>query len=254
MVYNGNGINPKQDKEETMRFTVPATLRKAKIRIGNIKKSEVDEVFGIPSGRWEYHFPRDADVRCLVNDFRDEISRAKVVNYAPKTQTPTFSQLRRFFIAAMMWGYGERERYGPWRTRAMLDNPATKKALPNAYRHILDGDLQAAVDAVSGIKWFASTRFSKFFYFVGCAHKTRPMPLILDTYVLDELQRRQPTLAKEVATPQYKDNSDVVASFRPLKGGYALYVKEANDWARELGVKPDRLEFFLFDTNRKRRP
>ena len=231
----------------THRYPVPAALKKA---AAHIRKTNPNEVFGISPDRWKEQFPRDADVQRLANKFHNGISRASVVKCAPKAKNPTFQQLRPLFIATMMWGYGD-AGFAQWRTDQMLRDPAIKKALPCACRHALNGDPQAAAICCP-IKWCGMSYFTKFLYFAGKAYKIRPMPLILDTYVLDELYRCNRALAKKIASHK-KGGDGFVSEFRAYKGGYALYVEEMNRWARDIKVKPDQLEYFLFDTNRKRR-
>ena len=237
----------------TNSYPIPTVLAKAK---NHIRKLEPDKVrFCIAPDMWKEHFPKDADVRALAEKFRGGITRAKVLSCAPKTKKPTFSELRPLFIATMMWGYGN-TGYGPWRTSKMLKSCGIKQALPDACSQIIAGDWQAANDNCAVIRFCDTPYFTKFLYFVGRAQKTETMPLILDSFVYDELHRcAEAEELMETVAWHKRNPKGFVGTLRVRKRtkSYALYVKVLNSWARRLKVKPDQLEYFLFDANGKRR-
>ena len=235
----------------TRHYPVPAELKKAAARILETNSEEMDEVFCICPGRWTDGIPGDADVQRLAKKFRGEISRDKVVKCAPKAK-PTQQQLRRLFIATMMWGYNK-IGYGPSRTSEMLNSHGLEEALSAAYGHIIAGEWQAAISDCAVIQQCGVSFFSKFLYFVGRAYETETMPLILDALVCDELYRCAKKLARKVASKKRTDRRGFITEFRTYKDGYALYVEVINQWAHHLKVKPDQLEFFLFTKNACRR-
>ena len=234
----------------TCDYHIPAALWEASALI---REATPNNIHAVPYGSWKRHLPNHAaDVRWLEREFPNGISRAGVVQCAPELQKLTFSKMRRLFIATMMWAYGDTIHYGPYRTSIMLDDPGLKEKLTGACGHILNGNLQAAVDDYS-IQRCGMSYFTKFLYFVGRAYRIRPRPLILDSYVLDELYcRRARRFVKHIAWHD-KGKNGFVRNFRAYKDGYTLYVEGIHCWARHFKVRPDKLEFFLFDENRKRR-
>ena len=235
----------------TNSYHIPTEIEAAKL---HIRKLEPDKVkFCIAPDIWKKRFPKDADVRELAEKFRSGITRAKALSCAPKTKNPTFSELRPLFIATMMWGYGE-TGYGPWRTSEMLKSRGIKQALPDACSQIIAGDWEAAKDNCAVIRYCDTPYFTKFLYFVGRRYKTETMPLILDSFVYDELHRCADELMETVAWHK-RNKRGFVGTLRVRKRakGYALYVQVLNSWAHRLKVEPDQLEYFLFDENGKRR-
>ena len=206
--------------------------------------------FQINVASWQNHFAEDAEVMQLVKEFDDGkfrrgISRPQVVALAPKGEEPSFAELRPLFVATMMWGYGP-AGYGPWRTCKALHDPRIETALPDAYRRILNHELEAARRGFA-VNWCGLSFSTKFFYFIGRAHNIRPpLPLILDMRVIGNLCHYAPELADTIASCQRNDNDEVV-SFYVYSNGYLLYMNTLNDWAKKMNVKPDQLEFFLWE-------
>lgn len=220
---------------------IPAFVKAQEKRIRKLKPDAAS--FEIHEASWTEYFAKDADVMRLVKKFRRGISRDKVVACAPKGKKPSYLQLRPLFIAAVMWGYGS-NGYGAWRARKMLRDPKIKQVLPLSCRHILDGELEAARKSFV-LSWCGPSFYTKFFHFAGRANNLRPMPLVLDSRVVDTLDRKAPKLAQKIAYCK-RDAHGTLADFRIKRNGYPLYVNALNDWAAKMKVKPDQLEFFLF--------
>lgn len=220
---------------------IPAFIKKQKTRIRKLKPDA--PVFEIHEASWKEYFSKDADVMRMVKKFRKGIARNKVAACAPKGKKPTFAQLRPFFIAAVMWGYGS-NGYGAWRARKMLRDAKIRQALPRAWRQIRSGDMEVARKEFV-VSWCGPSFYTKFFYFIGRANNIKPMPLILDSRVIDTLDRKAPKVAKKIAYCK-RDEYGVLADFRIKRAGYSTYVNTLNDWAAQMKVKPDQLEMFLF--------
>lgn len=226
----------------TKTIPIPAFIKKQE---NSIRKLNTDApAFIINEASWKEYFSKDADVMRLVKKFRTGLSRNKVAACAPKGKKATFAQLRPLFVAAVMWGYGS-NGYGAWRVRKMLSDTNIKQALPRAWQQIRAGELETArKEFVVG--WCGPSFYTKFFYFIGRVNNIKPLPLILDSRVIDTLDRKAPKLAKLIAYCK-RDADGFLADFRIKRNGYSTYVNTMSDWAAKLKVKPDQLEMFLFD-------
>lgn len=222
--------------------TIPVFVKKREKHIR--KLSANDPVVEIQGESWQKYLSKDADVMRLVKKFRRGLSRADVAALVPKKKNPTYAQLRPLFIATVMWGYGD-NGFGAWRTCKMLRDPKIKQALPRAFKQILAGEFETARKEFV-VDWCGPSFSTKFFYFIGRAHKLSPMPLILDSRVIDHLDHKKHNLASKIAYCK-RGEDGILADFRIKRKGYSLYINTLNDWAAKLKVKPDQLELFLFN-------
>lgn len=178
--------------------------------------------------------------RDLLFELRNQAEAAKWA------EEPTL----QFFLAVMVWGYTGDNR-GPWRTANALANAErVVGSLGMAGQRLIDPDaptdgrlptaFQVFQKKATKIPWVSVSFFTKLMYFLGYDQMSdaQPRPLILDQRVCLGLMRH--------AVPCR--DAETLMTFTPTDSpeGYAQYCHWMHDWARALGVEPDRLESFFF--------
>jgi hypothetical protein len=188
--------------------------------------------------RWQNHFRNDpsvsSDLNMIIQTCPKTIGRADVRHFAGKARSGGYDDLRRLFLASMLWGWGSGGKWkeGLKNTEAALSDPALRQMLESAAERINKAQIK---EAYTGFKLKGCRRafFTKFFYFVGYEWAVSPLPLILDSHVEGFLGclGRQEGWAKMAFTDAQ---------------GYLQYVTSMNDWAKELGCQADCIEYFMF--------
>ena len=116
----------------------------------------------------------------------------------------------------------------------MLSVPNWAEVLETAAQRIWEGQIHDAYTDFS-LPRCGPSFFTKVLYAFGLGADRRPLPLILDERVENSLGR----LAR--------DGEFNAADFSASPAGYMRYVKNVNQWATEIGCRPDAVEFLLFD-------
>ncbi len=223
-------------------MTVPIPLKKHQREIQNINLDEHFIFYNIEI--WATKFGDDPDFQYLNQSYPNGISRGQVTQLVQNIAVRDFefSQLRKSFLAAMMWGYGT-TGYGPHRTRIMLDSPNVESVLTDTYYLLKEGKVveayqQFRVKRVNLIKRCGPAFFTKFFYFAGLGLKLKLLPLILDSRVEGSLSHTD-MMGKNI--------SEIAALIDGSAKGYQKYIILMDEWAKELECRPDAIEYFLFN-------
>ena len=166
------------------------------------------------------------------------ITRANLATIGGDKINDTFP-LERLFIAAMIWGFGDRG-YGGYRTQLMLADLKERTRLAKTGALLREGKLGEAYEGFR-VKQCGPAFFTKFFYAVGLGAALDPLPLVLDSRVAASLRK----IAKdgELDAAQLVRGQKHVHRFPE---GYARYVALLNDWAHVIGCRPDAIEMLLF--------
>lgn len=193
---------------------------------------------GYSPARWREHFRNDprvsSDLTIITERCPRRIRRDDVRYFAGKSRSGGYDDLRRLFLASMIWGWGRggKRKEGLKNTEAALSDPALRRMLESAAERIKKAQIE---EAYTGFKLKGCRRafFTKFFYFVGQEWAVSPLPLILDSYVEEFLG----CLGRKEGW-----NKSI---FRGAQG-YVQYVNSVDEWAKGLGCPADYLEYFMF--------
>ncbi len=179
---------------------------------------------------WRRWFEADDDLEYIIANYPEQLSRGEISRIA-RTACHEKSDLwiRRLFLAAMIWGFGI-VGYGAWRTSKMLKKSDSLNVLRNTVDFINRGDVVAAYNMLS-LPYCGPTFRSKYLYFVGIGFQLKPLPVVLDSIVIERLETLLGTGSKDWSNAR----------------GYLRYIQLINVWAKELGCRPDCIELFLFN-------
>jgi hypothetical protein len=179
-----------------------------------------------PLASWETTFP---DQKAYLASLPNPLDR-QAVTEACASAAASPNEAVQGFIAAMIWGYG-RVGYGPFRTaRVLTGNQRSPALLQEAARRVQRSGGPASFE------WLADHRLhglgvsfaTKYLFFV---YPDAPEPaLILDRLVRSWLGRNigwSPRLDWRTAD-------------------YRKYISTVVNWATQLGISPDTVEYLMF--------
>jgi hypothetical protein len=200
---------------------------------------------------WSEHFPWDEDLIEIHKRCGEDIARGNLFDLGREAKDDP-SRVRRFVMAVMMWGYGT-VGYGAYRTSQMLGHSQAIERLARGAEIVRAGDLVDAClffrsSSRGALPQFSWSFITKYFYFVGVASGTTPMPLILDG------ESRNNGVAGGMRQLAAAGDAGAARAMqlwwastdRLCAQGYALYVDLVNVWARDLGCRPDAIEMALW--------
>lgn len=188
------------------------------------------------SDKWSKQFVNTRHLQC-VKDYRDkEINRRFIIQCFKEYYKDSKSDFKRPFLLTMIWGFYN-AGYGPHRTFNYLINPVNHKPIIDSFQAIHMGDIDQAFLLLSKIQGLGVSFISKLLYFAGKASELRSYPLIFDIRVARAL----------VILASGKELSKIVKVFPSDKlDNYKAYNQLLHSWARDLKVKADQIEYFLF--------
>jgi hypothetical protein len=212
-------------------MAIPVALKKYKSEIQNINPDT--HIVPYKAATWDKRFGKDPDFQYLTKHYPDGISRGQIAHLVQNIGDFDFSQLRKSFFAAMIWGYGT-TGYGPYRTKLMFGSSNIETTLEDTYFRLKSGNIVQAYERIQfQIAQCGPAFFTKFFYFVGLGMNLKPLPLIWDSRVKKSIFHST-ILGNGIQKPARIE-------------GYHQYIILVNEWADELGCRPDAIEYFLFD-------
>lgn len=189
-----------------------------------------------PRDRWIASFPSHADYlrRLPARMGRDDLIAAAADAGRDRVSA------ERAFIAVMAWGFGK-VGYGPFRTVRSLATPDASGRLQRVARALHDGgavkgyaQLGSRSDArLNGLGPAFGTKFLAFAQPLG----SHPRALILDETVASWLEEQGIRLNPNVWSVRT----------------YERYLGFMHQWAENLGISPDDLEFVIFREMARRR-
>lgn len=202
---------------------------------------------------WKGYFNADQvlcnDLDIIFKKCRNSIKRNDVVQLAKSAASLTWTDIRLFFLAIMIWGYGDWQ-LGKIYTRNILADKTTKNIMGSAIKSVSLMQIENAYQNFR-LPYFRSAYFTKFLYFIGSALNSKPLPLILDSNVakcldhIDSLGNMQ--LLNTFAYYNRDKKTGRVASVNGYLNGYMSYIYSLDSWANQLGCAADAIECFLYD-------
>jgi len=174
------------------------------------------------------------------------ISRDQIYALAARTDPCDVQSLRRLFVLVQAWGSGLTGRRTPRFTGVALSSgDRLIKCLSVTATQLRRAQSPAALVepyrawSVPGV---GPAFFTKWFTFAGTANGRSWQPLILDSLVLLTINSRDGGLGLKL--------SEMTPSRGPSYR-YQAYVEAVHEWARDLSVDAQHVEWVLFETGRQ---
>lgn len=180
----------------------------------------------------------------------NRITRGNIKDMVRETIFGGYPEIRRLFLAFMIWGWGNQGR-GVKNTKRSLSHPRVKEVLEESLRRIKNGQIIQAYEEFN-LPGCEPAFFTKFFYFIGLGYEIRPLPVILDKDVakfLEFLSTQEDWHLQEFAKVD-RDREGEISGIKPYAEGYIKYVRTMDDWARELSCRADYIEYFMYEEGR----
>ena len=179
------------------------------------------------------------DLNKIIGKCHSMISRDDVRYFAHQAQSGGYEELRRLFLACMIWGWGKGGKYkrGFRNTEAALSDSRLRETLEQSVERIKNAQIKEAYEGFD-LKGCGDAFFTKFFYFVGQEWGVRPLPLILDSRVRSFLGF-------------LREQEGWDESLFANANGYLQYIYSIDSWAKEIGCPVDNMEYFMFKEVKK---
>jgi hypothetical protein len=190
---------------------------------------------------WRKHFTGDSDFEQILQEFPISIRRSDMERLSRQVRDGGYKQIRKLFLASMIWGYVKDDLRGAWRTNQMLSYPRAEEMLEKAARSISNGQI---IEACKGftLPWCGSVFSTKFFYFIGLGAGISPLPCILDDRVAQCLEQ----LGREEGWDLPVFDNVYGKGVRRCPEGYIQYIWSLDKWAKELRCRADYIEYYLY--------
>jgi hypothetical protein len=187
-----------------------------------------------PLSKWDKFIPPDLHVvREVVTEFENEgVTRSHLLDFAASAlESDSDNDYLRLFMVVQLWGVGRSGRMH--HTGSTLAQPGVVEQFRQLAHAVRDGDPTSATG-----HWAEGWRTSfttKFAYAVALAiDPAAPSALIFDERVKTTLRR---------LGWQWPESGDGDTERR----GYAGYLGELHSTADEMSIRPDAIEWLLFD-------
>lgn len=180
-----------------------------------------------------------AEVRWLVDEHDGFLTRRQILAISHDEQRV---RRRRVLVATAAWGYGKtglRFR-GTDPVVSMLRDPALDTRLEECAVSLETANASSAYRAMRGIPYFKAAFFTKYLYFQGKQlNPSGSYPLILDSMV-------SASLAWLTGYALYVEPAAWSSDAEGNAEGFQRYVTDMHQWADQLNVAADVLEFFFW--------
>ena len=200
---------------------------------------------------WQGYFNDDGSVAQTIAEitkrYPETISRDDILCLAQETKNGGYPAIRKLFVACMIWGWGTRGIGIHNVNKIFSDERRAEVVLSNTLTGVKCGKL---TEPYLGFKLSSCgpAFFTKFFYFIGLAYGSNPLPVILDTKVaqfLEPLCWAEGLNLHEFAIVSRNKKGNILY-IRPYVNGYINYVFTMDNWAKELGCRADNIEYFMY--------
>lgn len=219
---------------------------------------QIRHIFNNVTTKWRYNasdwlreFRDDLevgnDLKEIMKECPQDIQRSHVQSYARKIRSGAYKDIRRLFIACMMWGYGE-AKYGPSNTKKSLSDTRIRKILQDSVGRIKNNQIKEAYEEFDP-NGCGPVSLTKFFYVVGREHNIKPLPLILDRHVANSLEYLSKLERCELSTfvrVKSRGQNGKIVEIERFSGGYVQYICSMEDWATEISCPADNIEYFMY--------
>lgn len=219
--------------------------------------TNIHEIFNAKNGAnykaetWQSHFNDDRSIAQVIAEitkrYPKTISRGDILYLAQETKNGGYPAIRKLFVACMIWGWGTRGIGIHNVNKIFSDERRAEVVLSNTFTGVKCGKL---TEPYLGFKLSSCgpAFFTKFFYFIGLAYGSNPLPVILDTKVaqfLEPLCWAEGLNLEEFAIVS-RNKKGNISYIKPYMNGYINYVFTMDNWAKELGCRADNIEYFMY--------
>lgn len=174
----------------------------------------------------------------------------KLVTTALNSHKP--SDIRIVFLASQIWGWGNRG-IGINNTKRCLSEKNAENILVDSFNKVRGNQIGKAYNNFK-LPRCGPAFFTKFFYFIGLALNTHPLPVILDTQVaifLEFLGKQEGwDLSDFALVNRNRKKNNTISSIKRYEKGYIEYIKCMGDWATKLGCNADDIEYYMYKNAR----
>ena len=221
---------------------IPEFLRENAARIRKLDVDNQPVEFNPDS--WRKHIPKLDGI--LEGIPGNTISRQFIFDIFPGDPTSLVrctkarqSELRRFFILVMIWGYGK-VGSGPWRVARMLESPHFGKTLCQVSEECFYGlFLKACETLTRNIDRLGPAFATKYLYFL-CRNFQAPVkPLIFDSVVVRSMR----SFDWPAWGVDYMADGNIP---RRQSQAYEQYLILMHNWAEALHCRADQIEYYLW--------
>jgi hypothetical protein len=149
------------------------------------------------------------------------------------------------FLASQIWGWGNSGR-GMSYTKKCMESEGLAKILKQVFLLVRQGDIKNAYISMK-VEGCGATYVSKFLYFSALGSCISPLPVILDTRVMNSLIKtgaHEGWLAKEFADFSINDQGDIFLRKNATK--YITYIEQMDLWAKALLCPADYIEYYFW--------
>lgn len=244
-------------RDDTQKIPLPRYLQEHREEILHVFKTRIRNTrgWGYDAKAWRSVFADNPAVNDDLSKIIDKcekcsgrITRRHVQSFACKIRSGNYPEIRRLFLACMIWGYGP-DPNGPDNTKLALSDPRLEAVLEKSVERIKNTRIKEAYEGFT-LRDCRSAFFTKFFYFVGKEYNIEPLPLILDSHVANFLEFLGKQEGWDISTFVEVNNrkkNGRISSIEEYPEGYIQYICSMHDWATKLGCPADdNIERFMY--------
>ena len=183
----------------------------------------------------------------IEQNYGGSIHRPQCLNLAKQAVSLSQQDLFRFYLAVMIWGWGNQGR-GKHFTRLSMNDSGIQAKLVNMIALLKNNDVDAAYNEFK-LAGCGPAYFTKLFYFLGKVFNLRPLPVILDANVARTLEYIDASEGSNYLADFVRigrnENGEIscVNRFAP---GYLKFIEAMDGWATTLGCTADQIECFMY--------
>lgn len=245
-----------------INYPVPTYLANHKTEIAVCLKKEMPSI--IEKQKWLDHFKGNAaliqNINYIFNQYGKtaksvnvELTRSDLIVLAKTALAGKWEDIRKFYIATMMWGWEFNQLRGCAYVELGTLDPNFQNVLTTTIKLLTCNKVKGAYEQFH-LRGCKSAYFTKLFYFLGRAIQLKPLPLILDKqvikslYLLDTWEGSQlvGNFANANISPGKKS---INITIKEDAAGYLRYLHAMDHWGTVIGCAPDNIEFFLYRLN-----
>jgi hypothetical protein len=188
---------------------------------------------------WANHFTKKKLLDCVDEYKARKITRNTVIKSYAEYYKSSANGIDKPFLLTMIWGF-DATGYGPFRTNAYLSGRHNRSMITHSLNSMFDGDIDSAYLSLKEIKGLGLSYISKILYFAGKARRLNPYPLIFDIRV-----------ARALVSLSSGGTFNRILNITPVNSlkSYKEYNSLLHNWAEQLEVDADQIEYFLFSQN-----
>lgn len=216
-----------------IQYNAPVKLKRLQEWLQGVTLSSQPEQ-SFEADKWLKEIQLD-ELQSILERHPRAIKRIDIVALAREaSENPTSSNIRRVFLATMLWAYAA-TGYGPSRVAHMLKHlDQVDSVLADAHRAVRSGSIRQAYTILQDahIPYCGQPFVTKFLYFAGLGCGVDHYPLMLDARILHSLQG-----LLGIDAPAAGELED-----------YLKYIALLHEWAELLDCRADSIEYLLFLT------